>query len=1057
MKKYIVLFVGILFIGAFNSQAQDSEVYAGGEISLEYIGNANTNPDCNTPLPYQITLQFYRDDPNTAALDLPDSKVVLLVEDDKMGNITTTEITLDDLTLVPQIQLDYILNNPVVTDGGIYRNDPSSPVMLDPNKTYFAVYADLDMGNITTAKEFQSPQNHNIEQAQTFYISSVVLPTCTELVTGSADTPPNEKVIVNNGINKTTEWLTNTGVVESVCEGREYSYNLNKLVRDMDGEDLEYIVTDASGNNLIEKIPFEDRLSFRLTSVFIDKNEAARMISPLSSQRPFPADTFNFDPNTGVLYFVPAMPTGQTVYTAAINIEVTEERPILKLVPDGNGNLKRILDVANPVVISRTNRQLRIIISAQNLCNPNLPTVESANFNNTQSAWEFDCASNTLDFTLTKPVLLNSLDRRDFRIFRGTTLLPADDNTQAIDSIIVDPKNVNGIGEFDEFTVVLHDNLGPGRYVMISRKGDDANTLVNRGGFSLDEDVIVPIYVSNTTFEYTFKDDDNLKVIDSQKDFCYPTNTPFYLDALKAQNAGVINRADSFVFKYRGQSSGAPAQLTFTQGGKRNSKFDVLPTVTEPDPATYEFPGSALTNKTDGFWTVGIGLNYDYTYNKQKFRARCYAEDETFVTYYQHPKVSTLDIDACLEEDWPIIKDLVKGKFRNYPIDPNDPLSVGTPIAYTWILDSINGVKTHDTIGYDSDGKLILKNLFVGGQVNNDAVLTGELNDSLDTEGVGYGDGNTFIIKSKVTFNNGCVDSNIIRITKQKVRVEIGNDSIICIGDQYDLINTESGNYNEDTASTNTRYVREWYYGLDAPDQLVPNEDTDTLLMDKTGWYKLVVRKTTDNSMCFGADSVFVNVADSLVKTDPICSIVTSDDGVIKQRFYWPVVEGADYYEVRGVNQAGEPLDSSGLNLTANGEIEWYRSNDDFGIHHWISGKEVKLFVRAANGEVEEGVECKYGEEAVAEACEIVVRDLNVFTPNGDGINDFLEFDLLETFNGNALKVFNRWGKVVYENNNYQNDWDGDDLKDGTYFYVLDVSDPSGKQDIIKGSFTILR
>ena len=72
----------------------------------------------------------------------------------------------------------------------------------------------------------------------------------------------------------------------------------------------------------------------------------------------------------------------------------------------------------------------------------------------------------------------------------------------------------------------------------------------------------------------------------------------------------------------------------------------------------------------------------------------------------------------------------------------------------------------------------------------------------------------------------------------------------------------------------------------------------------------------------------------------------------------------------------------------------------------------------------------------------------NIFTPNGDGINDYFEIgygddgkpinDLNKYFESHKLVIFNRWGKIVYESNDYKNDWDGGKLPDGTYFYVLD-------------------
>jgi len=80
----------------------------------------------------------------------------------------------------------------------------------------------------------------------------------------------------------------------------------------------------------------------------------------------------------------------------------------------------------------------------------------------------------------------------------------------------------------------------------------------------------------------------------------------------------------------------------------------------------------------------------------------------------------------------------------------------------------------------------------------------------------------------------------------------------------------------------------------------------------------------------------------------------------------------------------------------------------------------------------------------------------NVFTPNNDGQNDYLVFGNLELFPENELVVFNRWGNEVYSRTSYNNLWDGSNLSEGTYFYILKVK-MCDEYKIFDGYITILR
>lgn len=55
------------------------------------------------------------------------------------------------------------------------------------------------------------------------------------------------------------------------------------------------------------------------------------------------------------------------------------------------------------------------------------------------------------------------------------------------------------------------------------------------------------------------------------------------------------------------------------------------------------------------------------------------------------------------------------------------------------------------------------------------------------------------------------------------------------------------------------------------------------------------------------------------------------------------------------------------------------------------------------------------------------------FSPNGDGTNDTFEILNVLLYENNSLKVFNRWGEVVYVSSPYKNEWDGTNNQGGSF------------------------
>ena len=101
-------------------------------------------------------------------------------------------------------------------------------------------------------------------------------------------------------------------------------------------------------------------------------------------------------------------------------------------------------------------------------------------------------------------------------------------------------------------------------------------------------------------------------------------------------------------------------------------------------------------------------------------------------------------------------------------------------------------------------------------------------------------------------------------------------------------------------------------------------------------------------------------------------------------------------------------------------------------------------------------------DQVVVSVCDDIVPDIerpNIISINGDGKNDSFIIKRLENYPNTTLVIFNRWGKKVYENSNYQNDWKGTnnsgaEVSAGVYYYVL--SNDTWK-DAIKGNLTITK
>ncbi len=93
--------------------------------------------------------------------------------------------------------------------------------------------------------------------------------------------------------------------------------------------------------------------------------------------------------------------------------------------------------------------------------------------------------------------------------------------------------------------------------------------------------------------------------------------------------------------------------------------------------------------------------------------------------------------------------------------------------------------------------------------------------------------------------------------------------------------------------------------------------------------------------------------------------------------------------------------------------------------------------------------------------CETILEMPNVFTPNSDGSNDFFVPVRERNLVSSELRVFNRWGQVVYENKDVRRGWSGrgewGECPDGTYYWEVRYVDHEGAQNHLTGHVTLLR
>ncbi|MBK8848122.1 MAG: gliding motility-associated C-terminal domain-containing protein [Bacteroidetes bacterium] len=229
------------------------------------------------------------------------------------------------------------------------------------------------------------------------------------------------------------------------------------------------------------------------------------------------------------------------------------------------------------------------------------------------------------------------------------------------------------------------------------------------------------------------------------------------------------------------------------------------------------------------------------------------------------------------------------------------------------------------------------------------------------------------------------------------VQVIVANSTPFDLGADQDIC--ETGNVSISTSVPGSSYI----WALNGTNL---NNNNQTYTATQAGSY---VVELTNTDGCKSRDTVVVNVEKLPGKPIVKCALGQSGYQFV---YTWDAIAGASGYEV-SIN--GAAFIANNLPPTSHGVNE---APSTFTVHAL-------------------GVECANGPESDPAFCDIVIP--NIVTPNGDNMNDLFFIQNLAQFGNAQLKLFNRWGNVIYENGSYKNDYNFADQPDGVYYYILTV------------------
>jgi len=331
-----------------------------------------------------------------------------------------------------------------------------------------------------------------------------------------------------------------------------------------------------------------------------------------------------------------------------------------------------------------------------------------------------------------------------------------------------------------------------------------------------------------------------------------------------------------------------------------------------------------------------------------------------------------------------------------------------------------------------------------------------------------------------------CTNSDTIRVNFDSLNIDLGKDTSLCQGDSIVLdIGTSGATYLwQDNSTSPTLTVNTpGLYWVEAS----KGSTESTFTVDRHSTYWVEVRK----GACLKTDSIKVSF-DTLEINLGSDTILCEGDSILLDAtttgvtYLWQdnstsptfTVNNPGLYWVEAkkgnCTQSDTILiDDGSISLElgrdtglCSGEVLLLDATNSNSTYLWQDGSTEPTLMVEESGSiwVEVSNLCEQKRDSIEVNfvdCDCTVSAPNIFSPNGDGINDELEVFTACDLTSFHFEVYNRWGEVVFESNNISIKWNGrfeeQAAAAGTYFYILKTTDSFGVEKESIGSITLVR